>query len=59
MQPYTEAITAGPLPPGLSLNSRSSILGTPTTVGTYTFTVQECHSAGQQAWPPFNITRSP
>ena len=39
--PYTWAITAGSLPPGLSLQGTSSqITGTPTTAGTYTFTAQ-------------------
>lgn len=39
--PYTWSISAGALPPGLSINaSTGAITGTPTTPGTYTFTVQ-------------------
>jgi hypothetical protein len=39
--PYTFATTvaSGSLPPGLSLSSTGAISGTPTTAGTYTFTV--------------------
>jgi hypothetical protein len=37
--PYTYAITAGALPAGLSLNTSGTIAGTPTTNGTFTFTV--------------------
>ena len=38
--PFTYAISAGALPPGLSLGELSgTISGTPTTSGTYTFTV--------------------
>ena len=38
--PYTYSITGGSLPPGLSLSSSSlgTIVGTPTTAGTYNFT---------------------
>jgi hypothetical protein len=39
--PYTFAITAGSLPPGLTLNTASGTAsGTPTTQGTFPFTVQ-------------------
>ena len=37
--PYTYAITAGALPSGLSLSSSGTIAGTPTTNGTFNFTV--------------------
>lgn len=38
--PYTYTQTAGTLPPGMSLNGSTGILsGTPTTIGTYTFTI--------------------
>jgi hypothetical protein len=47
--PYTNwAITAGTLPTGLSLNaSTGEISGTPTTPGTYSFTVEVTDSAAQ------------
>ncbi|CAO5254753.1 DUF7927 domain-containing protein [Frankia sp. AgKG'84/4] len=38
--PFTWSVTAGTLPPGLTLNPSTGVLaGTPTTAGTYTFTV--------------------
>jgi hypothetical protein len=38
--PYTWTVISGSLPPGLSLSSAGVISGTPTTAGTYNFTVQ-------------------
>ena len=38
--PYTYSITAGSLPPGLTLNSLGVVIGTPTTAGSYQFTVK-------------------
>lgn len=38
--PYTWSRISGSLPPGLSLSSRGTISGTPTSTGTYTFTVR-------------------
>jgi len=43
--PYTWSISAGSLPPGLSLSSSGVISGTPTTAATYTFTAQVTDSA--------------
>jgi large repetitive protein len=37
--PYTYALTAGSLPPGLTLSSTGTISGTPTAVGASSFTV--------------------
>ena len=42
--PYTWTLASGALPPGLSL-SGSTISGTPTTAGTYNFTVQATDSS--------------
>jgi hypothetical protein len=39
IQPYTYAITAGSLPPGITLSTGGVISGTPTAVGAYSFTV--------------------
>jgi uncharacterized protein YhjY with autotransporter beta-barrel domain len=45
--PYSYAISAGALPPGLSLNTGSGALsGTPTTVGSYSFLVRASDSSG-------------
>lgn len=38
--PYTWTVISGALPPGLSLSTSGVISGTPTTAGTYNFTVQ-------------------
>ncbi len=38
--PYSWSRTSGSLPPGLTLNSRGVISGTPTATGTYTFTAR-------------------
>ncbi|MFY8207133.1 MAG: putative Ig domain-containing protein, partial [Arenimonas sp.] len=43
--PNTFAVINGSLPPGLSLSSSGAITGTPTTVGTYVFTVQALDSS--------------
>ncbi|MBV8818497.1 MAG: putative Ig domain-containing protein, partial [Acidobacteriaceae bacterium] len=46
--PYTWTVFSGTFPPGLTLNSMTGVLsGTPTTVGTYTFTVRVTDSVGQ------------
>jgi hypothetical protein len=58
-RPYTWSVIAGQLPPGLSLSQNGSITGTPTTAGTYLFTVQVRDSASQQASQPFSITINP
>jgi len=46
-RPYRWSIVAGQLPSGLSL-SNGTISGTPTTAGTYTFTVRVTDNGGQQ-----------
>lgn len=46
--PYTFALFSGSLPPGLSLNtSTGEISGTPTTAGSYSWTVRVTDSLGQ------------
>jgi len=58
--PYTWAITAGSLPPGLTLNtSTGAISGTPTTAGTSTFTVRVTDGASQTATKSLSITVDP
>lgn len=49
--PITFSLASGSLPPGLSLSSSGNISGTPTAVGSYSFTVRAADScaAGAQA----------
>jgi hypothetical protein len=52
--PYTYAVTAGSLPPGVTLNASTGLLsGTPSAVGSYTFTVTVTdanHFTGSQSY---------
>lgn len=51
IQPYTWSIANGQLPPGLSLSPSppASLAGTPTAVGTFTFSVRVTDSTGTHA----------
>jgi len=42
--PYTFSVSSGSLPPGLTLSPGGVLSGTPTTAGTFTFTVQATDS---------------
>lgn len=54
--PYSWSHVAGTLPPGLSVQaSPGRVLGTPTTAGTFTFTVRVADSGGQTASQQFTI----
>jgi hypothetical protein len=60
--PLTWSIAAGSLPPGLSLNPQTALIsGTPTTQGTFNFTVQVVDSAipPQTATQALSITVGP
>jgi YVTN family beta-propeller protein len=52
----TFSVTAGSLPPGLSLSSAGVISGTPTTVGTFTGTVTATNGTAPDATQDFSIT---
>ncbi len=43
--PYTFAVTAGTLPPGLTLSAAGALSGNPTTLGSYTFTIRATDSS--------------
>jgi hypothetical protein len=55
--PWSWSLAGGALPPGLALTaSPGRVQGTPTTVGSYSFTVRVSDSAGQSATRTFGIT---
>jgi Putative Ig domain len=60
VQPYTWSISSGQLPPGLKLAPKppAGISGTPSTAGTFTFTVTVTDKAGTQTSEPGSITIS-
>ena len=55
--PYTFAVISGSLPPGLTLNSSTgAITGTPSSEGTFSFTIQVTDSNGYTATASCTIT---
>ena len=56
--PFTWTVGAGQLPPGVVLTG-NHLGGTPTTAGTFTFTIKVTDSAGNQATEAGSITISP
>ncbi len=55
--PYSNWTTSsGMLPPGLALSPAGVLIGTPTSAGTYSFTVQVTDSTGTSASAPFQST---
>jgi putative Ig domain-containing protein len=60
VQPYTWSVVAGTLPPGLELPKReNTISGTPTTAGTFTFTVRVTDDLGAVSEKELSITIDP
>jgi hypothetical protein len=53
--PYTWSLTSGSLPNGLTLSIGGAITGTPTAIGTSTFSVQVRDSAGAAVTQSFNL----
>ena len=53
---YTFTVSSGSLPAGLTLSSGGVLSGTPTTVGSYNFTVQVTDLAGDTATCTYSIT---
>jgi putative Ig domain-containing protein len=64
--PYVWSVASGQLPPGLSLrtfagprDANDELAGTPTTAGTYTFTMRLTDYTGAQATQQFTATINP
>jgi hypothetical protein len=58
--PYTWTVATGSIPLGLNLSSGGAFSGTPTTIGTYNFTVQVTDSASNTALSgPLSIVINP
>ncbi len=55
--PFTWSVSAGTLPPGLTLGASTGLLaGTPTTPGSYSFTVKVTDHSGLTATEPVTLT---
>jgi uncharacterized protein (TIGR03437 family) len=58
--PYTWSVSAGSLPPGITLDGATGALsGTPTTAGTYDFTMQVADSVEATARKPLTLVIEP
>jgi sugar lactone lactonase YvrE len=56
--PYTFTLLSGSLPAGMSLSAAGLLSGTPTAVGSFTFTVQAQDSTGAGSGGPYAGSRS-
>jgi hypothetical protein len=57
--PYTFTVTQGSLPPGMNMDAAGNITGTPTSSGSFTFTVQVRDSTGLTNAKALTINVSP
>jgi hypothetical protein len=55
-EPYSFALLAGSLPPGLTLSSNGTLSGKPTAVGTFAFSVKATDSKGATGTGNFSLT---
>jgi hypothetical protein len=55
VQPYAWSVVAGALPTGLAIGSDGTVSGTPTSAGTFTFTVQAADSGDSTATIPGSV----
>ncbi|MFC0588208.1 putative Ig domain-containing protein [Novosphingobium aquiterrae] len=53
---YTYSVTAGTLPPGLTLSTAGLLSGTPTSSGTFNFTVTAADANGQTGAQAYSLT---
>ena len=58
-EPYTFSVTAGSLPPGLTLTSAGLLSGTPTQDGTFSFTITATDSNNCQGSREYTLTINP
>ncbi len=55
VQPYTWSVVAGALPGGLSIGSDGTVSGTPTSAGSFTFTLQVADAGNSTATIPGSV----
>ena len=55
LAPYALTISAGALPPGLSLSNSGRVNGVPTGIGSYAFTITATDAGGQSASRAYNL----
>ena len=59
VSPITLSVASGTIPPGLSFLPSGLLTGVPTTIGTYTFTIQANDAAGASDTRVFTVKISP